>query len=226
METFSKPFACIFDMDGVLVDNREYHKQAWAQFIDTYCTNKQFDYEELMVKFFGKTNQKIFEYLFDKTMDGNELEMWEDRKEVIYRTNINTKIVPVGGLIEFLHSLKNAHVPTGIGTSGPMKNVLFVLDKFVAHQFFTAITDGNQVEHGKPDPEVFLLTAKKLGVEPRRCIVFEDSISGVQAGLNAGMTVVGIATEHSIERLISVGATIAVKDFTKINIEDVYSLLK
>ena len=226
METFPKPFACIFDMDGVLVDNREYHKQAWAQFIDTYCGDKKFDYEELMVQFFGKTNQKIFEFLFDRKMEGNELALWEDRKEELYRVGINTDIVPVPGLIEFLHSLKATNIPTGIGTSGPMKNVQFVLDKFVAHQFFSAITDGNQVERGKPDPEVFLRTAQKLGTDPHRCIVFEDSFSGVQAGLNAGMTVVGIATEHSVELLLHVGATIAVRDFTEINLEKVYSLLK
>lgn len=226
MPALTRPFACIFDMDGVLVDNREYHKQAWAQFIDKYCSDRHFDYEELMVQFFGKTNQRIFEYLFDRTMDGDELALWEDRKEDLYRTGINTQIVPVAGLIEFLHELKNESIPTGIGTSGPMKNVQFVLDKFVAHQFFSAITDGNQVERGKPDPEVFLRTAQKLGVDPSRCIVFEDSFSGVQAGLNAGMTVIGIATEHSVERLLHAGATVAAKDFTEISLRDIKAIVE
>lgn len=226
METNPKSFACIFDMDGVLVDNREYHKQAWAQFLDTYCKGKTFDYEELMLQFFGKTNQRIFECIFDKTMDGDELAMWEDRKEELYRAGISSHIVPVAGLIDFLHELKDAEIPSGIGTSGPMKNVQFVLDKFVAHQFFSGITDSNQVERGKPHPEVYLLTAEKLGVAPKRCIVFEDSFSGIQAGLNAGMTVVGIATEHSPERLIQAGASLAVRDFTEIRLADIHSLVE
>lgn len=220
----SFPFACIFDMDGVLIDNREFHKQAWASFLQQYGNKESFDYELLMQQFFGKTNQKIFEFLFDKEISSQELAYWEDVKESMYRHIIDSHIVPLNGLLPFLQIIQQQNIPTGIGTAGPMANVKFVLNKIGAEPFFTAITDSNQIKNGKPDPEVFLLTAQKLGVAPQSCIVFEDSFSGIQAGLNAQMKVVGVATEHSKTVLLQKGCAMAITDFTEISVTDLQTL--
>lgn len=210
--------ACIFDMDGVLVDNRAYHKQAWSRYIEKHCSGSNFDYEQLMHQFFGKTNQKIFEHIYQRTITTEELLRLESEKEALYRDLYSSAIKPLPGLVGFLEELKQHKIPIGIGTSGPMENVLFVTEKTGVAEYFSAVTDANQVENGKPDPEVFLKTADKLKVKPENCVVFEDSISGIEAGIRAGMTVIGICTEHNQQTLLKAGAHKAFADFSAITI--------
>lgn len=216
--------ACIFDMDGVLLDNREYHKKAWSEFLKKYTNKENFDYEKIMSEFFGRTNLKIFEYLFDKNISTEELAYWEDVKESLYREITAPVITPLPGLIPFLQNLHDNKIPIAVGTSGPLENVNFVLDAFNIKNLFSAIVDSNQVSKGKPDPEVFLKCAEQLNITSGQCIVFEDSFSGIEAGIAAGMKVVGVATEHTQAILLQKGATVAINDFRETDIEKISAL--
>lgn len=209
-------------MDGVLLDNREYHSQAWAVFLERYSDKSEFYYEDLMRQFFGKTNQRIFEYLHGRILSAQELAYWEDVKESIYREIISDYVMPLNGLPEFLQTLLQNNIPMGIGTSGPMANVEFVTGKMNIKQYFSEVVDANQVTNGKPDPEIFLTVAQRLGVQAKNCVVFEDSISGVQAGINAGMKVVGVTTEHPDTVLLEQGAKFCIADFSGITLEQLY----
>jgi HAD superfamily hydrolase (TIGR01509 family) len=97
--------------------------------------------------------------------------------------------------------MQQEQIPRAIATSAPRANVDFTLEKTHIGKFFDTILDESFVTNGKPEPEIYLKTAAALGFDPAKCIVFEDSLSGVEAGKAAGCKVIGITTTHSHEEL-------------------------
>ena len=106
----------------------------------------------------------------------------------------------------------------GLATMGDQNNIDFTLDKIQISHFFEATTGGHQVKKGKPDPEIFLMTAKKLGIPPEQCLAFEDTRSGIQSAQAAGMQVVGVATQFTRDELIQeLNCLLAITDFSEIS---------
>ncbi len=184
--------ALIFDMDGVIVNNDRYHCLAWEEFAGRY--GKTVGFDEIR-SWFGSTNKTILERLFGTGMSMVQITSMGREKEEIYRRLYAGVIKPVPGLPEFLKELKGSFL-TGVATSAPPENVEFVLRETGLKAFFNAVTDESDIQKGKPDPEIFLKAAMKLGVEPADCLVFEDSFQGIEAASRAGMHVVGVATTH------------------------------
>jgi beta-phosphoglucomutase-like phosphatase (HAD superfamily) len=119
--------------------------------------------------------------------------------------------------------LKQNDIPIAIGTSAPRSNVDFVLAHTGLGEYFYAFLDESDVEHGKPNPEIYLKVAAKLGYDPTHCVVFEDSLSGVESARRAGAKVVGVATTHSFEEL---GHTdFIIKDFADLDPSFLFSSL-
>jgi len=205
--------AFIFDMDGVLIDNHDFHKKAWKDFIEQKCPDKEFDFEYLMKNYFGKTNSIILEYVFEKKLSESEIKVLENEKENYYRKIYSPHIKEVKGLTNLLIKVKSNHLACAIGTSGPPENVEFVISKLGIKKYFDVIVDSSQISNGKPDPEVYLKVSQKLNINPNRCIVFEDSFSGIEAGLRAGMMVVGITTGHDKKTLLKKGVNKAINNF-------------
>ncbi|MFZ2190477.1 MAG: HAD family phosphatase [Candidatus Magasanikiibacteriota bacterium] len=206
-------YCLIFDMDGVVCDSIPFHKQAWKEFMSRHGIK----YSE---KFFdkhinGQTNDEIFARLFKHNLNNAEKQKLIEQKETIYRRLYKPHIKPLPGLIKFLKEQTKNKVKIALATAGPEKNVNFVLTKTKTKKYFTAIVDDKGVKKGKPDPEIFLKAAKKLKTKPTDCIVFEDAITGVEAGKRAGMKVVGILTNYSKKQLCKADAF--AKDFTNIN---------
>jgi beta-phosphoglucomutase len=112
-------------------------------------------------------------------------------------------IQAVEGLPAFLKNASDKDIPIALATSAPLENVEFTLDSTGLKKYFSIISDASMVKNGKPDPEIYLLTAAKLGVQPSDCVVFEDSIAGIQSALSAGMRVIGVATTHKYEELLT-----------------------
>lgn len=189
------PFsAVVFDMNGVIIDDVPYHKQAFFELCKAHeieLTEKRFD-----EKINARTNREIFEFLYDRTLSDKEVEEFASVKEARYRDLYapHRRLLP--GVTDFLARLKAAGVRTAIATSAPPENIPFILDHFNLYQYLDAIIDATSVVRGKPDPSIYLAAAKALGVEPRDCLVFEDALLGVQAALGAGMEVMGVATTH------------------------------
>lgn len=189
----------IFDMDGVIVDNAVWHLEAFAVFGKRHGLVQT---KEEYTKYFGNTNQTIMNSLFNTQLSHDKLVSLAEEKETIYRELYQPFIKPVGGLPAFLEYAYNQGIPIALATSAPPDNVDFTLDSTGLKKYFSFITDASMVEHGKPDPEIYLLSAAKLGVQPSDCVVFEDSIAGIQSAKNAGMRVIGIATTHKSEELL------------------------
>ena len=189
----------IFDMDGVIVDNHQWHFKAWVEFGLRHgikITKEEFS------RHFGSTNELIISELFGNHLSFEEIAALGAEKESVYRQLYKPFIEPVEGLKVFLQYLKDKGIPLALATSAPARNVEFTLNATGLNDFFSVITDSSMVSRGKPDPEVYLVTAAKLAVEPGECVVFEDSVAGIQSALDAGMHVIGVATTHKSEELL------------------------
>jgi beta-phosphoglucomutase len=185
--------AFIFDMDGVLVDSNPTHKIALKQF----CKKHGYDLSEkdLREKIYGRTNRDWLLNLFGN-LDEQTIKEYAEEKEALFR-ELYTDIGPLNGLHSFLEKLEAQGIPKAIATSAPRANVDFTISRTHIDRFFPVILDDSFVSKGKPDPEIYLKSAKALAISPDQCVVFEDSLSGVQAAKRAGCKVVGLTTTHT-----------------------------
>lgn len=213
-------YAIIFDMDGVLVDSNPYHKIALNQFCSKY--GHHLTEEGLRNKIYGRTNKEWITNLFG-TLTADQLAQYGEEKEALYRELFDKDIKPVSGLIDFLQLLDKYNVPRAIGTSAPRSNVDFTLSKTGIQSFFSIILDESHVTHGKPSPEIYINVAKKLGLRPQQCVVFEDSLSGIISAKSAGSKVVGITTTHTPEELSE--TDFIINDFQNLDPIDLFSKL-
>jgi len=215
-----KEFAVIFDMDGVVVDNYEYHRDAWTIFSERY--NLDFG-DAFRSKVFGGTNRDHLEFLFGRKLTGSEVRRYEEEKESIYRDLYRPYISPVEGLVRLLQILTGSGIPVALATSSPGINVRFVLEQTGTGRYFRTILDAASITNGKPDPEIYLKAAGLLETDPSRCIVFEDSVNGIKAAQAAGMKVIALTTTHPSGELPPVDLSIA--DFEEIGLPDLEKLV-
>lgn len=187
----------IFDMDGVIVDNYLYHIDAWGEFCKRHGLN--FEVEDFTRKYFGKNNTDILQALFGKNLTGTEIDMLGEEKEAIYRELYQPYIKPLDGLLDFMRELRIQGGKIAIASSAPQSNINFVVEKTCIKEYIDVSVNGNMVRLGKPNPDIFLKAAELLRIQPGKCLVFEDSFSGIQAAINAGMQVVALATTHKKE---------------------------
>lgn len=190
--------ALIFDMDGVIVDSNPFHKQAWEIFCQKH--GHHLSEEELRQQVYGKTNHDALPFLFGNLTE-EQIKTYGEHKEVIFRKLFLPHITPVTGLREFLPIAQQHFEKLAIATSASTPNVDFTLDHLNIRNYFSVIVDETFVKRGKPDPEIYLSAASKLGMPPESCIVIEDSLSGIESAKRAGMKVIGITTTHNAEEL-------------------------
>lgn len=210
--------AVIFDLDGVIVDNNRAHEIAFRKFLGKHGkTLRENEYRE---KIAGMHNEEIFPYLFPGQPEKHEI--FAKQKEEVYREIYAEDIRPVNGLLDFLDELEQEGVPIALATNAPQENITFVLTHTRTMPYFKEIVDSSMVRRGKPDPEMFLLAGRKLGLAPERCVVIEDSLPGIEAARAAGMKVVGVATTHLPGDLDA--ADLVVKDFTELDLERLRTL--
>ncbi|PSG90655.1 beta-phosphoglucomutase [Aurantibacter aestuarii] len=186
----------IFDLDGVIVDTAKYHYLAWknlANSIDIEFTELQ--NEELKGVSRVKSLEKILAW-GNKTISETEFEALMKKKNEEYLNYISTmtssEILP--GVQAFLETIKEANKPIALGSAS--KNARYILDRVELRPYFDAIVDGNDVSTAKPNPEVFIKAAQTINCQAKECVVFEDSVSGIQAANTAQMYAVGIGEQH------------------------------
>ena len=191
---------CIFDLDGVIVDTAKYHFMAWKRLAG-----------QLKINFTEKDNERLkgvsrLESL-EIILEIGHMRLSKKRKDEYaslknkWYVDLISRMTPdeiLPGSIEFIDELKNAGIKVAIGSAS--KNTPLILERVGMKEMFEAVADGNVVHKAKPDPEVFLTAAKMLGVEPDKCVVFEDAIAGVQAAINAGMMCVGIGSDKILTK--------------------------
>jgi beta-phosphoglucomutase len=186
--------ATIFDLDGVLVDTARYHFLAWKRLAD-----------QLGIVFTEKDNERLkgvsrlesLEIILSlgRLSVGNDLKLkYANLKNKWYLEYINRlspdEILP--GSLEFINELMEAGIKTAVGSAS--KNTQLIMRRLGMEGLFDAIADGNMVNKAKPDPEVFLVAAGMMNIEPSDCVVFEDAVAGVKAALNAGMMCIGVGS--------------------------------
>lgn len=220
MKSAFMDFAVIFDMDGVLVNNYEYHRRAWEMFLQMHNIPVTGNFKSGI---FGGTNPEHLEYFFGRKLSTLEFNEFEESKESIYRTIYEPHIKPVNGLIPFLTCLQEWLIPLALATSSPRINVDFVLEKTGTRKFFNAILDSSSVVKGKPDPEIYLKAAGELNYQPKHCIVFEDSLNGIMAAKRAGAKVIALTTTHLANDLPRV--ELIIEDYTDLKIQDLENIL-
>jgi beta-phosphoglucomutase family hydrolase len=204
-------FAVIFDMDGTLVDNASYHFKAWQALLiqnGKGNLNEETYHKEINGVPIMNTLKNIF------GDDTNEALLKELRKEKedLYKTAYEPFIRPINGLENFLSDLKNAGIKMAIASSSTINSIDFVLSHVPIRQYFDVIIDGERVSRPKPNPQIFIKAADDLHMLYDRCIVFEDSLSGIKAANSAGMKVAGITTSHKAWALQP--ASLIINDYT------------
>ncbi len=201
--------AFIFDMDGTLVDNMRFHGAAWQKMLAE--NGIEADAKDFLIKTAGKTNREIIPAFFADATEEKLLELG-GRKEAIYRELFLPERRAIEGAVEFLEAAQSLGVKLAVATAAPVANMEFVLDGLDLRRFFDAITTAADVQNGKPNPEIFLKSANKVGVEPRNCLVFEDAINGFEAANRAGMKSIGIATVNSIEAMTKLASVVEARE--------------
>jgi beta-phosphoglucomutase len=205
-KTPTKMSAMIFDLDGVLIHSMPMHVIAWERYLDKLGVQV----ENLEARMHGKRNAELVQdFLGDAVSEETAFEhgLAKERlfRELLLKEELNRFQVP--GVIEFLQRHKN--VPKAIGSNAEPENINLVLDHFGLRRYFQAVVNGLEVERPKPFPDIYLKAAQHLQVSPGDCIVFEDSPTGVEAGLAAGMRVVGVETTPTE----FVGVALRIRDF-------------
>ncbi|WP_426671688.1 beta-phosphoglucomutase [Mucilaginibacter sp. McL0603] len=211
--------ACIFDLDGVIVDTAVYHYKAWKRL----ANELGFDFtEEANEKLKGVSRTRSLELILQwggVTKTDAEKEELATRKNNWYVEMIShmtpEEILP--GAKEFLQACIDAGIKTALGSAS--KNSMTILQKTGIAHFFNAVIDGNKVSKPKPDPEVFLKGAEQLNIPPANCVVFEDAIAGVEAAIAGGMKVVGIGSPEVLRE-----ANLVVKGLDEMSLEKLRSL--
>jgi HAD superfamily hydrolase (TIGR01509 family) len=163
------------------------------------------------------------EFVFKKKLTNEEIAGYLDEKETIYRAVYRNFIEPLPGLLKLLDSLKRSNIKIGLATSAPPGNVDFTFSFIPVRSYFEVILDGNSITRGKPDPEVYSRTIGMLGLKPAECVIFEDSLPGIKAGLASGAHVVGVATTHNMDELREVSRVIT--DFSEVDIPFLHQVI-
>lgn len=206
-------------MDGVLVENSEFHDRAWQMICKKYNSKKT---PEEIKSIFGGTNYLFVAQLLGKT-DDKEIKAIAKEKETLYRKIYKEHIRLPIGLLNLMNELKQNNIPMAVATSAPRVNLDFVLDMLNIHKYFKVLIDESFVKHGKPDPEIYRITAQQLKIFPENCIVIEDSVFGIQSAKANGMKVIGITTTFSPEQINS--ADLVINSFKEIDYNRIKSLL-
>lgn len=204
--------AALFDLDGTLVDNMAYHARAWMTLCESHGIAARV--EQFEREFAGKKNGEIVATLLGPDVLPAVARALADEKEKAYRDVYDDHVAWVPGARAFIAQLRAAGVRTAIASAAPPLNRELVLGKLEAFELFDVVVGGEQVEHGKPAPDIFVEAARRLGVAPADCVVFEDAVNGVLAGKSARMFTVGICTSELPSALAAVGADSTALDFT------------
>lgn len=187
--------AFIFDLNGTMIHDMEYHTRAWQQLFNEDLGG-QFTWEEVKPQMYGKNQEVLVRMFGSDRFTLAEMDSLSLEKEKRYQHEFLPHLALLPGLWEFLEAAQQQGIPMAIGSAAIPFNIDFVLDNLNIRHFFSAIVSADDVVLSKPHPETFLKAAAQLGAAPADCIVFEDVPKGAEAAQNAGMKAVVLTTTH------------------------------
>jgi beta-phosphoglucomutase family hydrolase len=215
--------ALIFDMDGTLIHNMPIHNQAWQDILAE--AGVKIDIKEFNRATTGKKSAEIVRMMFGAQLSDAEVAYWSERKEALYRERYSCCREPLPGLLHLLEQATALGLPMAVATASLPANIHFILDKLDLRRYFKAVVGGANVQHGKPHPDIFLKSAKAMGIEPVDCLVFEDALGGIEAARRAGMDAVMICTTIDAQEVAGMSHVLcAIPDFTHFDLQTVLGL--
>jgi beta-phosphoglucomutase len=212
--------AVLFDLDGVLVSTDEYHYHSWKKL----SAEEGFDFfnHEFNHKFRGVARMECIEII---TKASGKHYTPEQKQELADRKNryfveslpaVTTEML-LPGALSALQDLKKRGIKIAVASNS--RNAMTIIKQVGITHFLDTIVDGHQIENSKPDPEVFLLAAKNVGIPPAHCLVVEDALTGIEAAHRAGMKALGIGTKERLHN-----AEIVIPNLSAMSVDDLLKL--
>ncbi|MBB1599459.1 HAD family phosphatase [Variovorax sp. UMC13] len=206
--------ALIFDMDGTMVDSMPWHAKAWIEFARR--RGLALDVPDLMRRTTGRNAFECACELMEREVSVAESDAITHEKESIYRELFGAVFAEVAGFNAFARAAAARGLKIAVGTAGDRHNVAFVMERLRMDPLPLAIVGGDEGFTGKPTPAIFLEAARRIGVAPAHCIVFEDAPFGIEAARRAGMRAVAVCTTHSAAELAGPHVIAAVRDYEEL----------
>ncbi|MFW0715034.1 HAD family hydrolase [Pedobacter sp. N23S346] len=193
-----KPKAFLFDLNGTMINDMEYHTLAWRSIMNDNL-GANLDYETVKKEMYGKNHEVLARVFGEDRFSEEEVKKLSFDKEKRYQEGYFPHLALINGLATFLDRAKESNIKMAIGSAAIPFNIDFVVDGLKIRHYLEAIVSADDVEISKPDPETFLKAAAAIQVKPEDCLVFEDAPKGVESALNAGMKCVVLTTTHGAE---------------------------
>jgi beta-phosphoglucomutase-like phosphatase (HAD superfamily) len=212
------PAALIFDMDGTIVDSMPYHAKSWSVFAQRHGIDLAVD--EIMRRTTGRTGAECMRELFERELPAQEALALVDEKEAVYRELFAPVFAEVRGFRRFAGQALGQGLRIGVGSAGDKHNLAFALSHLEMDLAPHAVVGGDEGFPGKPAPAIFLEAARRLGVQPAQCIVFEDAPLGIEAALRAGMRAVAMCTGHTAAELAGPHVIAHARDYDELMAAD------
>lgn len=210
--------AFIFDMDGTMIDSMPWHAKAWAEFARR--RGLALDVDDLMRRTTGRNAFECACELMERTVSADESAAITHEKESIYRALFGAAFAEVAGFREFAALAAARGLKVAVGTAGDRHNIEFVMSRLGMDPLPLAIVGGDEGLPGKPQPDIFLEAARRIGVAPGRCVVFEDAPFGIEAARRAGMRAVAVCTTHTPAELAGPHVVAAVRTYEDLVLSD------
>jgi beta-phosphoglucomutase family hydrolase len=206
--------AFIFDMDGTMVESMPAHAKSWEEFSNRHDIDMSVD--EILKKTTGRTGVECIRLLLGDELSDRRAKELVDEKEQIYRDIFAQEFREVAGFARFLRQAQQRGLKVAVATAGDQKNLDFVLQRLGLEKQPDAQVRGDQGLPGKPEPDIFLEAARKLGADPAECIVFEDAPFGIEAAGRARMRAVAICSTHQPDELAGEHVIAQVRDYEQL----------
>ncbi len=211
----------IFDMDGVLIDSHPIHKRAWRKFFE--ALDLSVSDQELDFVLDGRKKEDILRHFLGDLSDAG-IKDYGHQKEMLFREEA-MNIEPISGVMRLLEELAKEGISMAVASCGSHSRVRYILDQLKIQHIFEAIVTADDIQNGKPDPEVFCKAADVLGADRKGLLVCEDAVSGVKAARAAGIRCLGITEPERAAELLQAGAVRVIPDFASVSISELETIL-
>ncbi|KQX95878.1 HAD family hydrolase [Variovorax sp. Root473] len=206
--------ALIFDMDGTMIDSMPWHARSWVTFAQRHGV--QLDVSEILARTTGRTGTESMRELFERELSDAECQAMVHEKEEIYRELFHDNFTEVAGFTAFAKAAVARGLKVAVGTAGDRHNIAFAMSRLKMDPLPLAVVGGDEGFSGKPTPAIFLEAARRIGVAPERCIVFEDAPFGIEAARRGGMRAVAVCSTHTAAELAGPHVIAAVRDYNEL----------
>ena len=208
----------IFDMDGTMVDSLPYHHEAWKIFFNE---NKVENFSEKLKDYKGGGTLDLMKAVYGDRYSLKELKKMSDEKEIIFRRIYKGNIKPIKGFKKFLNDVKSRNILVGLASNAIRKNVSLIIKELEIYDDFDSIICGDEVDNGKPNPEMFNKNIDRFKINKNECLIFEDSLEGIKAAKYSNINVIGITSSSLHKTLQDAGSTMTISNYVDFDLSKI-----